>query len=428
MIRRVVGLLVLAIVAGILGTLIAQDPGYVLFVWSEFSLETSIWFAGVLLLALLLVLRVLLAALGLLFGSRRGVRDWNLARKRRRAQRATQTGLLALAEGEFTSARTALERFVDDVEVPVLNLLAAARAAHGCRDPEGRDALLAQALERDPEAALAVGLTRAELLMTAEQWEAALATILPLRREAPQNTHVMRLLQRCQIEAGHGASVLDWLPEARKLSDLPADEFEAFEREAWVARLGDTAHSTPGQTPAAALDALWAQVPRTLRAHPDLLGAYAERLDDVGSGVEAEKLLRRALGKRWAGPLVGAYARLGSVDAQQRFMQAQRWTKKHGDDADLQGALAHLAAKAGEGEAARQHYEQALLLREDRALRLEYAQFLHGLGDAEAAAEMFMRALSLRVDAWAEDAVGEGRDAEGNAADEAPSARADAHR
>ena len=86
-------------------------------------LETSIWFAGVLLLVALLVLRVLLAVFDLIFGSRRGVRDWNQARKRRRAQRSTQAGLLALARGDFCSGAKALERFTDDAEAPVVNLL-----------------------------------------------------------------------------------------------------------------------------------------------------------------------------------------------------------------------------------------------------------------------------------------------------------------
>ena len=399
MIRRVVGLFVLAIVAGVIGTLIAQDPGYVLLVWSEFSLETSIWFAGVMLLAMLLVLRVLLAFFDLVFGSRRGVRDWNQARKHRRAQRSTQAGLLALARGEFAVARKALERFIDDAEAPLLNLLAAARAAHGDRDLRGRDALLELALEQNPDATLAVGLTRAELLMSAGQWEAALAAILPLRREAPQNAHVLRLMHRCQGEIGDASGVPEWLPEARKGGNLPKDEFEQFEREAWIVRLGETADPPSEQTPAAALDAVWRQVPRPLRTHPDVLAAHALRLDEIGSGSEAEKLLRKALGRRWAGSLVNAYAGLVSADALQRFEQAQRWTKKHGEDADLQGALARLAVEVGEAQAARGYYEQALSLREDRALRLDYARFLHAHGDAEAAAEMFVRALPGRVDA-----------------------------
>ena len=195
--------------------------------------------------------------------------------------------------------------------------------------------------------------------------------------------------------------------------ELLKDELEQIEREAWIARLEETVYPAPEQTPAAVLESVWPQVPKALRSDSEVLAVYALRLDDVGSGAEAEKLLRKTLGKRWAGSLVGAYARLASIEATQRFEQAQRWTKKHGDDADLQRALARLAVEVGDVGTARGHYEQALALREDRVLRLEFARFLHGLGDAEAAAEMFDRALPLRADALA--AVVADEDASGDA-------------
>ena len=38
-----VGLLIVIIFAGILGTLIARDPGYILIVYQDYSLQTSLW-------------------------------------------------------------------------------------------------------------------------------------------------------------------------------------------------------------------------------------------------------------------------------------------------------------------------------------------------------------------------------------------------
>lgn len=395
MTRRVVGLFLLAVLAGSVGTLIEQDPGYVLLVWSDFSFETSFWFAGVLLLLALLALRGTLVLFELLFGSRRGVRAWNAGRLQRRAQRRTATGLRARARGDFTAARKALEGSAAHSAEPVLVHLEAARAAQAMGDLPGRDAHLGDALDADPKATLLVGIAQAELQLEASQWEQALATLLELRREAPKNAHVLQMLQRAYEEVGDPEGLLGLLPELRR-ARLPEEELARLEREAWIGHLGEAGPREAADAPAV-VQARWEEVPKALRSDAGLLAAVAQRLDAAGDGDAAAALLKPALDKDWNPQLVEVYGRIAGGDATQRAKQAARWAKAHAGDPMLELTRARLALRTERYGEARAHYAASLSQRETPEVCAELGRLETRLGDAERGAELLERALVLRA-------------------------------
>ena len=114
--------------AGI-GVVLSQDSGYVLLSFGNYTVEMS--------LALLLLLIVALFG-ALYFGIRMmvrtlhlpaDVREWQQKRGSRLAQQAMTRGLLEMSEGNWRGAEKRLVRFADRSETPLLNYLAAARAA-----------------------------------------------------------------------------------------------------------------------------------------------------------------------------------------------------------------------------------------------------------------------------------------------------------
>ncbi len=394
MTRRVVGLFLLAALAGSVGTLIARDPGYVLLVWSDFSFETSFWFAGVLLLLALLALRGALALFDLVFGSRSGVRAWNAGRLQRRAQRRTATGLLARARGDFAAARKALEGSAAHAAEPVLNHLEAARAAQAMGDVPGRDGHLRDALEADPKATLVVGIAQAELQLDGGQWEQALATLLELRREAPKNAHVLQMLRRALEEVGDAEGLLGLIPDLRR-AKVPEEALARLERESWITYLAEV--DAEGEDAPAAVKAVWETVPKALRSDAVLLAAVAARLDGVGDGDAAAGLLKSALEKNWNPQLVEVYGRIAGGDAAARAKQATRWAKAHPGEPMLELTRARLALRAERFGEARAHYASSLSLRETPEVCAELGRLEVRLGDAERGAELLERALELRA-------------------------------
>ena len=148
-----IGLLLLLIAlmfGGLLGALVIRDPGYVLLAYDEMAVETSLWFAVLLLIVIYFAIRALVfLALRLGRGPVR-VRSWSQSRRSRAAQEQTVKGLLLLAEGDWSAARHRLEDAAPRVSTPLVNYLNAARAAHSMGDLAGRDELLRKAQEADP--------------------------------------------------------------------------------------------------------------------------------------------------------------------------------------------------------------------------------------------------------------------------------------
>ncbi|NJN51574.1 MAG: hypothetical protein HC809_07135 [Gammaproteobacteria bacterium] len=204
--------LVLALlVGGVVASLMARDPGYVLLVYDDMMLETSLWFGLLVLLVAWLVARVVLWLLRRLLNVGSGVRGWNATRRVRHSREQTVRGMVLLAEGDWSAARAALLNAVSNAEMPFVNYLGAARAAHELGDTDSRDRLLAHAEESAAGSTIGVRLTAADMLMGSGALAAAEPVLAKLHGEAPRHAGVMRRLFECRVALGDiaGLAVID---------------------------------------------------------------------------------------------------------------------------------------------------------------------------------------------------------------------------
>ena len=221
-----------------IGVVLSRDTGYVLLSFGNYTVEMS--------LALLLMLIALL--FGLLYFAIRliartlhlpqDVRDWKQRRGSRLAQQAMTRGLLEMSEGNWGSAEKRLVRFADRSETPLLNYLAAARAAQLQGAHDRRDGYIRLAHDAMPSADVAVSLTQAELQLADHQLEQALATLKHLRSVAPKHNYVLRLLRRLYEQLGDWEHLRELLPELRRRkveddADLASTLGLALEREGY---------------------------------------------------------------------------------------------------------------------------------------------------------------------------------------------------
>lgn len=397
--RMLVGILLVLLVTGWLGTLMARDPGYVLFAWDHYSLETSIWFALVFLLVVLAVLRLLMALLGIVFGSRSGVAAWNQQRLARRAQRQTTVGLLAISEGNFEKARRILVGAAERVDAPLINYLGAARAAHELADFESRDENLQHALESTPGATLAVGITQAELQISRRQWEQALATLLPLRKEAPRNAHVLRMLRSTYEALEDWRALADLIPDLRRTEVIEAAEIEALERRTWRSELRRAARIEGAQDARlAALERAWEKMPKRLRQEAELIEAFVRELLLLEADDTAEALLRASLRRDWQESLVGLYGRISRADAEKQYVAAQSWLKERPNSDVLLLTLGRLSLRTGRWVKAREFLEASARLHRTAEAFAELGRLCAHQGDVEKASEYFEESLKLQRD------------------------------
>ncbi|TNC91526.1 MAG: heme biosynthesis protein HemY, partial [Thalassolituus sp.] len=135
------------------------DPGYVMLSYESLTLETSFWMFLILTAVALFAAYFVLRTLLIIIGSDRRFNEWRQRRRSVRARRQTTRGLLALAQGQWRRAERNLTSSAKDADQPLINYLAAARAAYEQGKNEATDEWLKAASQSTKGSDLAVGIT-----------------------------------------------------------------------------------------------------------------------------------------------------------------------------------------------------------------------------------------------------------------------------
>jgi len=372
---RLLWLVTVLALGGLVGLLITRDPGYVLVAYDDMAVETSLWFALVVLAAGYLLVRILLF-LGIRVARGRGaLREWNVNRRVRAADQRTLQGLTLLAEGQWAPARKLLQRAAPAATAPLVNLLGAARAAARAGDQAGRDALLREARARAPDAALAIDFTQASLEHEARAWASCRVTLERLRVRHPSHPEVLWMLADCHVGLEDWQALSELVPMLQRDHSRPPELLAALEQQAWLGRLA------AGSEPAGRV---WASLPKPLRRSGALVGAYARAEADEHPDA-AERVLREALQHHWDAELVILYGQLASGDPVHRLATAEGWLKSHADDPALFLTLGRLCLQNRRWSQAREHFEMSLRLRPTPQAQGELGRLCVALGDPRGA-------------------------------------------
>lgn len=389
-------ILILLLLAG-LAWAIAQSPGYVLITYDRFRYESTLWvFLGLIFVLWLLAL-LLNRLLGALAVSAGWVNPWSRRHRRRRADKASRLGQRELAEGQWSQALGHLRLAAEQDALPLPHYLGAARAANELGEHEQCDALLERARAQAPDAQLAIGLTRARLLVDRGDYTAARDTLQQLHLEAPRNTQVLQLLQKIHVQLHEWVALCALLPELRKLKVLPPPRLDELERLAWSAsleQLGAVGETERG----AALEALqqrWKAVPGNLRGEPALVRAYASGLCRLGDPARAAEVLQAAIGRHFDEALVELYGRVPGADPARQLAQAEGWLKAHPEQATLLLALGRLSVRNQLWGKARDYLEASLRCESRAETCAELARLLARLGDTERSNRLFLEGVGL---------------------------------
>ncbi|HCH76187.1 MAG TPA: heme biosynthesis protein HemY, partial [Pseudomonas sp.] len=213
--------ILLLAIAGFLGWAISQSAGYVLITYDQFRYESSFWVFLALIACLWLVAMVVHWLLGLLQVSGALVNPWSRRHRARRVEKASRRGLRELAEGQWAPALGHLQLAAEKDQQPLVHYLGAARAANELGEYAQSDELLQKAREREPEAALAIGLTQAQLQIARGQYVEARASLGELQNDHPRHPYVLTLLQQLYVQLEDWSALCRLLPELRKHRVLP---------------------------------------------------------------------------------------------------------------------------------------------------------------------------------------------------------------
>ena len=389
--KKLLFLILFVIVAAWLGTLIAKDPGYAFFAYQHWTVEMPLWLAFTLIIVFLFILFIvssILQGTGNLFTRTGG---WFKRRKYKQSIKKTSQGLALLAEGKWAKAEAALTQAAKHNQQPLANYLAAAKAAQAQGANERRDEYLHMAAKTTPDAAIAVGLTQAELQLKHEQLEHALATLRHLHGAAPKHRHVLEMLANLYRDLEDWHELYSLLPQLKKHKVFTSEQIEVLELDIFKSKLSQCALSK------AALSELWHQIPKGLRKQSDILLPYVNALIKLNRYEEAEVQLKQALKSTWQPALIDAYGQLKSDKPDRQLQLAETWLKQHDQSATLLLALGRLAIANQLWGKAGSYLEQSLALEKTPAAYYAYGELLLILNDESKARTQFQQGLKQSI-------------------------------
>jgi HemY protein len=384
-------LLIIVVLAGVL--LVRDDPGQLMLRYRDYSVETTLAFA-----VLILVLSVV--AMHYSFKFLRGL--WhlpgsikNLSQNRRhdKSRRQLNQGLIDLAEGRFEQAEHHLIRLVDFSESPLVHYLAAARAAQLQGKHDARDNYLKAAHDANPDAGLAIGVTQAELQLAHRQTEQALATLTHLHTVSPKHEYVTMLLARAYHELRDWPALVELLPGVRHKKLLNSAGLREMELDGYagILRLAEDNQQD--------IESAWGKIPKDLQSNSRLLRYYLGRFAEKGwYGGSAEQTLLKSLDQQWDDDLIEVYGRFQARDATTQLTRMEKWLDDYGHNEHLLLALGRTSMRARLWGKAQGYFEASIGARTTAAACLELAELLEQqLQQPETAVEYYQQGLKLCI-------------------------------
>ncbi len=391
-------LILLAVVAcaAALGMFIAEHTGYVLISWKSFRYESSLW----------MFLAVLATVLALLYGLRTLIKmtlvstglinPWSNRNQSRRLRLAAEQGILDLAQGNWKDALRHLRRASEGEAKPLVYLLGAANAAEKLGYSDEADALLEQALIKQPSAEVAIALAHADLQLQRADDSGALETLQAMHELHPQHPEVLLRLQALLRQRQDWSALIGLLPALRKCKRLNSAQLQKIEYQAWSGRLAAACNLQ--QSPAQALkslDTAWQGLSGTLKSDHNLVAAYAKELLRLNAHEQAESLLRHALKNDLHDGLLDLYGQTQAKDLTRQLQAAEGWLKQAPHNAVLLRALGRLSLRNQLWGKARDYFESSLREHRQAHTCAELARLLSHLGDTQRSNQLFAESFQL---------------------------------
>ncbi|MFP8968632.1 heme biosynthesis HemY N-terminal domain-containing protein [Pokkaliibacter sp. CJK22405] len=380
-----------------IGYEMTQDSGYVLIAFKSWTVETSLWTAAVLMLLIFMVAHGLLRLFYKVRLPGERLRRWRSSRQQANASVKTHRGLLALADGRWKQAERWLTQSATASDMPMINYLAAARAAQEQGHDDKADKWLQKAQETTKGADIAVGLTQAELMLQRGEYVKARALLLTLRKQSPRHTQVLRMLKTCCVELKDWKGLCDLIIDLKRNEAMDLSSLKLLEADAWRARLKEAGRNKEATDEARIQEILdtWQAMPINLQEQTLTLQLYVERLMDLSAIERAEIVIRNAVNQQWNDELVYQYGLIQSPALDRQLSTAEKWLKQHPDNAVLLLTLGRLSIQCGQWQKARQYLESSLTKQPRYETLQELARLLLHLGEQVSSTNLLLRHADL---------------------------------
>ncbi len=367
------------------------DTHYAYFTYGD----QEIFLSRTLFIILILLFYVLLnRAIGLvsnLWNLSENVKTWQTQKRKQQAVTSYNQGMLAMAEGQWRTAERKFMRHVLYAEMPINNCLYAARAAQQLGEIERRDEYLLVAYELKNNSTVPVDITRAELQLSQNQTEQALATLKHLRESEPKNEYILKMLLDLYKELDDWSGIRDILPDLKRRSILEATEAEKLELTSYT-RLIEESDNNKNLNE---LQHHWNVIPKAFKENPGLIYHYAAKMIHYGFQKDVEPLLRNYLKKNWDEKIVALYSQIDIETIGKNYNQIESLAEEHGSNPTLLLALGKICIKNKLWGKARSYFESSIGVMPSVEAYNELGLLLEDMGEQNGAMDCYRNGMQL---------------------------------
>ena len=381
--------IILAAVAVGIALFARHSTGYVVIVSAPYRIELSLNLLVFLVLAGYLAFYTLARLVSTLAAIPARVRAYRAERQSSRMRQALNDALLAFFQGRYASAeKSAASALVND-ETKGVAAIIAARSAHELGRFSEREQFLDHAKGSAPDVDQARLTTLADLLVSQERFEEALAVLNDLSARDARNLRLLRLKLQAEQAMRNWDEVLATAGALVKLGGLGPAEGAAARRAAHLGNLNRKAQD------AAALAAYWKQLPAEMRIDPAVAATAARYHLALGGNAEAQAIIEQALEHEWSPSLVALYGESAGSDALPQIERAEKWLREHARDPALLLALGKLCMRQGLWGKAQSYIEASLALEPTHDGHMTLAALMERIGRPQEAILHFRRSAEL---------------------------------
>ncbi|MGV6809220.1 MAG: heme biosynthesis HemY N-terminal domain-containing protein [bacterium] len=379
MFRSILFLLIIIAAFFTLIQLILGSTGDTQISLNQWSVEMKTASFLLVLLVLFLFSYIILNGLRYLLTLHHRISYYRKKRLNNKAGKELIQGLVLLTEGHWVKAERHLLKHLSYCDTPIVNYVAAARAAHMQQHYEQRDELLKKAVEHDKHADIAVSVAQAEMQLDAGQIAQAQATLQRLQDLSPNHPYVSKLLAKVHYRQKNWSALFDLLPNLVKHKIISEKDILNY-KAATLTGLFDE-YSEQGR-----LDQLqksWRKLPQSIRENPEAVAIFAKALKKMGETELCAKTLTTSIDLKWDDKLVEMYGQLEHHDPIQAGEVGKRWLAVKGGNPALLLTMARLNKQKKLWGKAKTFYETRLNQLPDSEAYFELAQLLESMGEKD---------------------------------------------
>lgn len=391
--RKLISCFIVLVLAVVIGSLMFLDPGYVLISYSTWSIETTLW---AFLFAIIILYLLLYFIMTFWRGTRsltKRVQHWSKQKNLQKSKKLINSGFILWQEGKLSLAERQLVKAAKHSETAFVDYLMAAHIAQQQAQYHKRDTYLHKAHMVIKDSELAISLAKVRFQLASNQLEQALATLMRIRKLAPNNHYALVLLTQAYTKLYEWDKLRQLVPSLRKSRIFPAPELTRIEQQAYAELLVLAATDVDKS------HKLWEQIPRQLQHSPQLLLIYTGTLlQHSQQHPVAEKLLRAKLNRSWDNDLVNNYGRLIDTSAclSNHLKNIETWRKQHSNNPALFLCLGRVCKTLQLWGKAQSYLETCLTLDKNNSVAyFELGQLMELMNNQSAALENYRKGCRL---------------------------------